>query len=69
MIPMALQTVKVCDDTSAAGALETGMMLAGRPGPSVALAGPGPSMSVPLNVRATDIELHVPRLQVSLYSH
>ena len=28
------------------------MMLAGRPG---AVSGPGPSMSVPLNVRATDI--------------
>ena len=36
MIPMALQTVKACEDTSAAGALETGMMLAGR-----AVSGPG----------------------------
>ena len=55
MIPMALQTVKACEDTSAAGALETGMMLAGRAVSGPGRPGPPPrSMSVSLNVRATD---------------
>ena len=54
---MALQTVKACEDMSrsAAGALQTGVMLAGRPGAVGGPGRPGPSMSVSLNVRATDI--------------
>ena len=48
-------TVKACEDTSAAGALETraGMMLAGRPG---AVSGPGRPRSV--NVSAAECACH-----------
>ena len=53
MIPMALQTVKACEDTLAAGALETGMMLAGRP---EAVSGPGRPRSV--NVSAAECACH-----------
>ena len=53
MIPMALQTVKACEDTSAAGALETSMILAGRPG---AVGGPGMPRSV--NVSAAECACH-----------